>query len=106
MSNLDYLIDLVNRRGVSIEQLEKYIFEKVNQLKQLDKDIQDMTKKRSDMASIYKTTIPDLEEFQQLRPIHEKLLQAKNENSKKDILIKEKDNEIRQLKEQLKNFKS
>jgi hypothetical protein len=47
-----------------------------------------------------------LEEFQQLRPIHEKLLQAKNENSKKDILIKEKDNEIRQLKEQLKNFKS
>lgn len=54
MSNLDYLIDLVNRRGVSIEQLEKYIFEKVNQLKQLDKDIQDMTKNRSDMASIYK----------------------------------------------------
>lgn len=62
-SRLDHLIDLVNRICVPTEYLEKYIFEKVDILKRLDKDIQDMAKARNDMASLYKTTIPDLGEF-------------------------------------------
>ncbi len=106
LSKLDYLMALVNRIGVPIANLDKYIFDKVDILKRLDKDIQDKAKARNDMASLYKTTIPDLDEFQQLRPIHEKLIQAENENSKKDIMIEEKDSEIRQLKEQLKKFRS
>ena len=39
LARLDYLIDLSNRIGVPIEQLDKYIFEKVDQLKRLDADI-------------------------------------------------------------------
>ena len=58
------------------------------------------------MASVYKTTIQELEEFQQLKPIHEKLIKAENEISKRDMIIKVKDAEIAQLKEQLKNFES
>ena len=66
LARLDYLIDLSNRIGVPIEQLAKHFFEKVDQLKRLDVDILKKTKERNDMASVYKTTIPDLEEFQQL----------------------------------------
>ena len=65
-----------------------------------------MAKERNDLASIYKTTISDLEEYQQLRPIHEKLDIAENKLSKRDMIIKEKDDEIAQLKEQLKKFRS
>ena len=65
-----------------------------------------MIKDRNDLASVYKTTIPDLEEFHQLKPIHEKLIKAKDEISRKDLIIKEKDAEIAQLKEQLKKFRS
>ena len=106
LARLDYLIDLSNRIGVPIEQLDKYIFEKVDQLKRLDADIFKKTKDRNDLASVYKTTIPDLEEFQQLKPIHEKLIKAKDEISRKDLIIKEKDAEIAQLKEQLKKYRS
>lgn len=106
LSRLGYLIDLVNRIGVPIEQIEKYISEKVNTLKRLDKDIQNMAKERNDLASVYKTTVADLEENQQLEPIHEKLIQAENEILIKDKIIQEKDGEIRRLKEQLKNFES
>ncbi len=98
LSRLDYPMALVNSIGVPITDLEKYIFDKVYILKRLDKDIQDKANARNGMASLYKTTIPDLDEFQQLRPIHEKLIQAENENSKKDIQIKEKDTEIRKLR--------
>ena len=106
LARLDYLIDLSNRIGVPIEQLAKHFFEKVDQLKRLDADIFKKTKERNDLASVYKTTIPDLEEFQQLRPIHEKLIKAKDEISRKDLIIKEKDAEIAQLKEQLKKYRS
>lgn len=106
LSRLGYLIDLVNRIGVPIEQIEKYISEKVNTLKRLDKDIQNMAKERNDLASVYKTTVADLEENQQLEPIHEKLIQAENEILIKGKIIQEKDGEIRRLKEQLKNFES
>lgn len=105
LSRIDYLTDLVNRIGVPIEQLDKYVYEKVNRLKQFDEDIQNMVKERNDLALVYKTTIPELEAFQQLRPIHEKLTLAENEMLKKDMKIKEKDVEIMQLKEQLKNSK-
>ena len=74
LSRLDYLINLSNRLGVPIEELDKYIFEKVERLKRFDADILKMAKERNDLASIYKTTISDLEEYQQLRPIHEKLI--------------------------------
>ena len=47
-----------------------------------------MAKERNDLASVYKTTIPELEEFQQLKPIHERLIKAENEISK----IKRHDN--------------
>ncbi len=106
LSRLDYLINLSNRLGVPIEELDKYIFEKVERLKRFDADILKMAKERNDLASIYKTTISDLEEYQQLRPIHEKLDIAENELSKRDMIIKEKDDEIAQLKEQLKKFRS
>ena len=106
LSRLDYLIDLSNRIGIPIEDLDKYIFEKVERLKRLDADILKMAKERNDLASVYKTTIPELEEFQQLKPIHEKLIKAENEISKRDMIIKVKDAEIAQLKEQLKNFES
>ena len=106
LSRLDYLIDLSNRIGVPIEDLDKYIFERVERLKRLDTDILNMAKERNDMASVYKTTIPELEEFQLLKPIHEKLIKAENEISKRDMIIKVKDAEIAQLKEQLKNFES
>ncbi|MDF0682531.1 MAG: hypothetical protein P0116_16355 [Candidatus Nitrosocosmicus sp.] len=106
LSRLDYLNDLINGISVPIEHLDKYISEKVDILKRLDKDIHDMAKARNDMASLYKTTIPDLDEYQQLRPIHEKLKQTENENSKKGIMIKEKEAEIRQLEEQLEKSKS
>ena len=106
LSRLDYLMALVNDIGVPLKQLDKYIFEKIDRLKRLDRDIQDMAKARSDMASIYQTTIPDLEEFQQLRPIHGRVIEAENENSIKDIIIKEKEAEIRQLKEQLEKSRS
>ena len=82
-SRLDHLIDLANCIGIPIDHLENYIFDKLDVLKRHDKDIQYTAKARNDMASLYKTTIPDLDEFQQLRPIHEKLIQAENENSKK-----------------------
>ena len=106
LSRLDYLIDLSNSIAVPIEDLDKYIFEKVERLNRLDADILKMANERNVLASVYKTTIPDLEEYQQLRPIHEKLNIAENELSQRDIIIKEKDDEIAQLKEQLKNFKS
>lgn len=105
LSRTDYLIDLVSRIGVPIEQLDKYVAEKVNRLKQFDKDIQHMIKERNDLAAVYKTTIPELEAFEKLRPIHEKLIQAENEILKKDTIIKEKEAEINQLKEQLENSK-
>ena len=82
LTRLDYLIDLSNRMGVPIEDLDKYIFERVEQLKRLDADILLMAEERNDLASVYKTTIPELEEFQQLKPIHEKLIKAENEISK------------------------
>ena len=106
LTRLDYLIDLSNRIGVPIEDLDKYIFERVEQLKRLDADILLMAEERNDLASVYKTTIPELEEFQQLKPIHEKLIKAENEISKRDMIIKVKDAEMAQLKEQLKNFES
>ncbi len=106
LSRPDYLIDLSNRIGIPIEDLDKYIFEKVERLKRLDADMLKMTKERNDLALVYKTTIPELEEFQQLRPIHEKLIKAENEISKRDMIIKEKDTEIGQLKEQFENFES
>ena len=106
LSRQEYLFDLTNRIGVPLEQLDKYIFEKVDQLKRLDAYIFNKTKERNDLASVYKTTIPDLEEFQQLKPIHEKLIKAKDEISRKDLIIKEKDAEITQLKEQLKKYRS
>ena len=68
--------------GVPIEDLDKYIFERVEQLKRLDADILLMAEERNDLSSVYKTTIPELEEFQQLKPIHEKLIKAENEISK------------------------
>ncbi len=105
LSRLDYLINLSNTIGVPIEELDNYIYERVNRLKLFDADIIKMAKERSDLASVYKTTIPDLEEYQQLRPIHEKLNIAENEISKRDTIIKEKDNEIARLKEQLENSK-
>ena len=83
LSRLDYLINLSNRLGVPIEELDKYIFEKVERLKRFDADILKMAKERNDLASTYKTTISDLEEYQQLRPIHEKLDIAENETIKK-----------------------
>ena len=101
LSRLEYLIDLVNSIGVPIEHLDKYIFERLNTLERLHTDIQNMAKKRNDLVLVYKTTIPELEEFQQVRPIHEKLFQAEDENLKKELIIKEKDAEIKQLKEQL-----
>ena len=76
LSRLDYLLDLCNRIGVPIEDLDKYIFERVERLKRFDTDILLMAKERNDLVSVYKTTIPELEEFQQLKPIHEKLLKA------------------------------
>ena len=82
LTRLDYLIDLSNRMGVPIEDLDKYIFERVEQLKRLDADILLMAEERNDLSSVYKTTIPELEEFQQLKPIHEKLIKAENEISK------------------------
>ena len=106
LSRLDYLINLSNRLGVPIEELDKYIFEKLERLNRLDADILIMAKKRTDLASVYKITILDLEEYQQLRPIHEKLNMAENKISKRDMIIKEKDDEIAQLKEQLKKFRS
>ena len=105
MSRINYLTDLVNRIGVPIEQLDKHVYEKVSRLKQFDMDIQNMVKERNVLASVCKTTIPELEAFQQLRPIHEKSTLAENEMLKKDRKIKEKDVEIMQLKEQLKNSK-
>jgi hypothetical protein len=57
--------------------LKNIFFEKVNVLKRHDKDIQYTAKARNDMASLYKTTIPDLDEFQQLRPIHENSFRQK-----------------------------
>ena len=104
LSRIDYLIGLSNRVNVPIDHLDKYIFEKVDQLERLDVDILKMAKERNDLASVYNITIPDLEEYQQLRPIHEKLIKAKNEISKRDMIILEKDAEIAQLKEQLKNL--
>ena len=104
LSRLDYLINLSNRLGVPIEELDKYIFEKRERLKRFDADILKMAKERNDLASTYKTTISDLEEYQQLRPFYEKLDIAENELSKRDMIIKEKDDEIAQLKEQLKKF--
>ena len=106
LSRLDYLMVLVSRVAVPIEQLDKYIYEKVGILKRLDKEILDMAKARNEMASLYKTRISDLDEYQQLRPIHEKLKLAENESLKKDIMIKEKDAEIRQLEKQLMKSKS
>ena len=45
LSRLDHLIDLSNRIGVPIEDLDKYIFEKIEQLKRLDTDILNLAKK-------------------------------------------------------------
>ena len=44
LSRLDHLIDLSNRIGVPIENLDKYIFEKIEQLKRLDTDILNLAK--------------------------------------------------------------
>lgn len=58
-----------------------------------------MARKRNDLASIYKTTVRDQEDYQQLRPIHENYRQAQNEIKKRDQTIQEQDIEIKKLKE-------
>jgi len=59
----------------------------VNYFWQLDRECKQITEKRNNLARAYKTTIPDLEEFKDLRPIHEKLRYAQDENVKKDKII-------------------
>ena len=66
LARIDYLIDLTNRLGTRIEELDKYIYEKIEILKRLDSDISEIAKKRNELASIYQTTVLDLEEFQAL----------------------------------------
>ena len=72
---------------------------KNSQIDRLKREVLEMARKRSDFASVYNTTVQDLEEFQDLRPIHEKNFQTLNENEKKDQVIRDQDIEIRNLKE-------
>lgn len=104
LTNFDYLVNFAKNKGFTIEQLENDVFEKENQLKYLDMKIQEMITKRNDLASVYKTTVKDLEEFMQLRPIHEKLIKAEKELVKKDLIIQQKEYKISELKSQLEKF--
>ena len=104
LSRTDYLIDLINRVGIRIEEFGKYIYEKTEILKRLDSDISKMAKERNELASVYKTTIRDLEEFQALRPIHQQVFNLRNELNEKDRIIQEKEMKIKQLEGQLENW--
>ena len=63
-----------------------------------------MAKERNELASVYKTTIRDLEEFQALRPIHQQVFNLRNELNEKDRIIQEKEMKIKQLEGQLENW--
>ncbi|HKU84183.1 MAG TPA: hypothetical protein VJP58_09085 [Candidatus Nitrosocosmicus sp.] len=104
LSRTDYLIDLTNRVGIRIEEFDKYINEKIEILKRLEGNISKMAKERNELASIYKTTVRDLEEFQTLKPIHEQVINLRNELGEKDKIIQEKDIKIKLFKDQLENL--
>lgn len=99
LSQIDDLIYLTSRIAVPITDLEKYVFEKIDQIERLKEDVLDKARKRNDMAAIYDTTVPDLEDYKIHRPILEKFRQAQNENEKKDQVIQDQDMQIRDLKE-------
>ena len=65
-------LEMVKSLGVPVLESENFIIERVNYLPLLDREYKVMTEKNI-LTRDYKTTVHDLEEFQQLRPIHEKL---------------------------------
>jgi hypothetical protein len=80
-------LDMVKSLHVPILESENFVNKQVNYFWQLDRECKQITEKRNNLARAYKTTIPDLEEFKDLRPIHEKLRYAQDENVKKDKII-------------------
>lgn len=80
-------LELVESLGIPISEFENFVNKQVNYIKLLDRECKQITEKRNILARAYKTTVPDLEEFQDLRPIHEKLWYVQEENVKKDKII-------------------
>jgi hypothetical protein len=98
-------VEIDESLGIPITELETFVNEKRKHLSHIVHECLEMTEKRKILANVYKTTVPDLEEFQQLRPIHEKLIKAKEETIKKDKIIAEKDRIIEELNRQLDTVK-
>lgn len=80
-------LELLEGLGLPVSEFENFVNKQVNYFWQLDRECKQITEKRNNLAHAYKTTVPDLEEFKDLRPIHEKLLYAQDENVKKDKII-------------------
>jgi predicted DNA-binding protein YlxM (UPF0122 family) len=80
-------IEQVESYGISLADFGNVYSEKLAYLLRCDKACKEMTEKRNILARAYNTTVPDLEEFQALKPIHEKWRLAVAENIQKDKII-------------------
>ena len=80
-------LELVESLGIPILELENCVNERVNYIVQLDRQYKQMIEQRNILATAYRTTVRDLEEFQRLRPTYEKLRYAEEEIMKKDKMI-------------------
>jgi transcriptional regulator with XRE-family HTH domain len=80
-------LELLEGLGLPVSEFENFVNKQVDYFWQLDRQCKQITEQRNILARAYKTTVPDLEEFKDLRPIYEKLLYAQDENVKKDKII-------------------
>lgn len=83
--------------GIPILEFEEWYNEKTNELLELQAKCQEMRANRDILAEIYKTTVTDLEEFQRLRPIHERWIRAEAEKAQKDRIIDNLNKRIKEL---------
>jgi transcriptional regulator with XRE-family HTH domain len=80
-------LELVESLGIPVSEFPNFVNEQVTYIKLLDRECKQITEQRNILARAYKTTVPDLEEFKDFRPIYEKLRYAQDENVKKDKII-------------------
>lgn len=80
-------MELVESLGIPVSEFGNFVKKQVDYFWMLDRECKQIIEKRNNLARAINTTGPDLKEFQDLRPIHEKLRYAQEENVKKDKII-------------------
>lgn len=99
-------MSILEEYGLELPEFEDYYLQQINLKRRYDQQTKEAKRNTEFELRLYQTTHKKLELFDPLRPIHEKWLEEREKNVKKDIRIEEVERENEEFRNELKKLRN